>query len=67
MDVEDEINEIGDELNVDEIETNLVNNIVPKPEEFSKHSRRNTHFIRPRYVPVGHTFLWVHPTKNYNL
>jgi len=40
MVVEDEINEIGEELDLDEIETNLVNNIVPKPEEFNEPSRR---------------------------
>ena len=52
MVVENKINEIGEELNLDEIETNLVNNIVPKPEEFGEPSGRNTHFIRPRYFPV---------------
>ena len=51
MVVEDEINEIGEELDLGEIEINLVNN-VPKPEEFSEPSRRNTHFIRPRYAPT---------------
>ena len=50
MAFEDEINEIREELNLGEIETNLVNNVVPKPEEFGKSSRRNTHFIRLRYV-----------------
>ena len=34
-------------------ETNLVNNVIPKPEELSEPSRRNTHFLRPNYVPVG--------------
>jgi len=48
MTIEDEINEIGEELNLGEIETNLVNNVVHKPEEFREPSRRNTHFIRPR-------------------
>ena len=46
-----EINEIGEELDLGEIETNLVNN-VPKPEEFGEPSRQNTHFLRPRYVPA---------------
>jgi len=50
---EDEINEIGEEIELYETETNLVNNVVPKPEEFGEPSRRNTHFLRPRYVPVG--------------
>ena len=40
----DEINEIGEDLNIDEIESNLVNNIVPKPEEFCEPSRRNTYY-----------------------
>ena len=44
MVVEDEINEIGEEYDLVEIETNLVNNIVPKPEEFGEPSRRNVHF-----------------------
>ena len=52
MVVENEINEIREELDLSEIEINLVNNVVPKAEEFGKSSRRNTHFIRPRYVPV---------------
>jgi len=50
---ENEINEIGEEI--DEIETNFVNNVVPKPEEFGEPSRRNTNFLRPRYVPTGRT------------
>ena len=52
MVVEDETNEIREELNLGEIETNLINNIIPKPEEFGKSSRRDTHFIRLRYVPA---------------
>jgi len=55
MTVEDEINEIGEELDLCEIESNLVNNVVPKPEEFGEPSRRNTHLIRPRYVLAGRT------------
>ena len=47
MTIEDEINEIGKELNLGEIETNMVNNVVPKLDEFGDPSRRNTHFIRP--------------------
>jgi len=39
-------NEIGEELNIDEIEFNLVNNVIPKPEEFGEYSKRNTHFMR---------------------
>ena len=55
MTVEDEINKIGEELDLGETETNLINNVVPKPEEFDEPSRRNTHFLRPRYVPAGRT------------
>jgi len=47
---DDKINEIGEELNLDEIEFNLVNNVIAKYEEFGDPLRRNTHFIRPRYV-----------------
>ena len=50
MTIEDEINEIGEELDFGEIETNLVNNVVPKSKEFGEPSRRNTHFIRHKYV-----------------
>ena len=55
MVVGDEINEIGEEIDLHETETNLVNNLVPKHEEFGELSRRNTHFLRPRYVPPGCT------------
>jgi len=52
MTIENEIHEIEEEIDLHEIETNLVKNVVPKPEEFGKPSRRNTHFLRPRYVPA---------------
>ena len=55
MAIEDKINEIGEELDLGEIETNLVNNVVSKLKEFGEPSRRNTHFTRPRYVAVGRT------------
>ena len=55
MTIEDEINEIREELDLDEIETNMVNNVIHKPQEFGEPSRRNTHFIRLTYVPTGHT------------
>jgi len=55
MTVKGEINEIGEEIDLCEIETNLVNNIVPKPEEFNEPSRKNTRFLRPRYVPPERT------------
>ena len=47
------INEIGEGLNTNKIESNLVNNIhlnnlVKLPEEIST-------VMRPRYVPAGHT------------
>ena len=32
--IDDEINEIGEELNIDGVYTNLINNVVPRPEEF---------------------------------
>jgi len=32
--LEEENNEVGEELNIDELESNLVNNVVPKPEEW---------------------------------
>ena len=51
--VEDDINEIREELDSGEIETNLVNNVIPKPEKFGEPFRKNTYFIRPRYVPAG--------------
>ena len=34
MAVEDEIEEIGEKLDLGEIETDLINNVVPKPEKF---------------------------------
>ena len=55
MVVENEIDEIGEEIDLHETETNLVNNVVPKPEEFGEPSRRNTRFLRRRYVIAGRT------------
>ena len=55
MIAKNEINEIGEEIDLYETETNLVNNVVPKPEEFGEPSRRNIHFLRPRYIPAGRT------------
>jgi len=55
MTAEDETNEIDEELDLAGTETNLVKNVVPKSEEFGEPSRRNNHFLRPRYVLVGHT------------
>ena len=52
---ENEINEIGEKIDLYERETNLVKNVVHKPEEFGEPSRRNTHFLRPRFVPAGRT------------
>jgi len=40
--LEEENNKIGEKLNINEMETNLVNNVVPKPEEWGESSRRNT-------------------------
>ena len=44
MITKNEINEIGEEIDLYETETNLVKNVVPEPEEFGEPSRRNTHF-----------------------
>jgi len=55
MVLDNEINEIGEEFVVYEIKSNLVNNVVPKPDEFDEPSRRKTHFMRSRYVPAGRT------------
>ena len=52
---ENKINEIGEETNLYETETNLVKNVIPKPEEFDEPSRRNTHFLRPKYVRAKRT------------
>jgi len=46
--LEEENNEVGEE-----IETTLVNNVVPKLEEWGESSRRNSQFLKPRYVSVG--------------
>jgi len=51
--LEKENNEVVEELNIGEI--NLVNNVVPKPKEWGESSRRNTQFLRPRYVSAGRT------------
>jgi len=51
--LEEENNEVGEELNIDETESNLVNNVVPKPEEWGESSKRNTQFLRLSYVQVG--------------
>ena len=53
MTIENEINEIKEENNLYEAKTSLVNNVVPKPEEFGEPCKRNTHFLRLRYVPTG--------------
>ena len=44
--LENVINEIGEKIDLYETETNLVKNVVPKPEECGEPSRRNTHFLR---------------------
>ena len=48
-----EINEIGEELNVDEFKFILVNNTISKLEKFGESTRGNIHFMRPRYVLAG--------------
>ena len=51
--LEEENNEVGEE-----IETNLVNNVVPKPEQWGESSRRNSQFLRPRYVSAGKLLIF---------
>ena len=51
--LEEKNNDVGEKLNIDEI--NLVNNIVPKPKEWGESSRWNTQFLRARYVSAGRT------------
>jgi len=48
--LEEENNKVGEE-----IETNLVNNVIPQPEEWGESSRQNNQFLRPRYVSAGRT------------
>ena len=38
---------------MDKIESNLVNNVIQKPEEFGELSRKNTHFMISRHAPAG--------------
>ena len=59
---DDKMNEIEEGFKTNEIESNLVNNVVPEPKEFGEPSRKNTHFMRPRYIPVGcrtNFFFWI--------
>jgi len=51
--LDEENNDVVEELNIVEIESNSVNNVVPKPEEWGELSRRNTQLLRPRYVSAG--------------
>jgi len=48
--VESEINETGEELNIGEFESNLVNNVILKPKMFCESFWRNAHFMRARYI-----------------
>ena len=52
---ESEINKIGEVLNIDELESNLIDNVTLKPNEFGESCRRNTHFMRPKYIAAGRT------------
>ena len=38
-----EVNEKVHKLNIDKFESNLVNNVIPKPKEFHESSRRSAH------------------------
>ena len=51
--VEEENHEVGEKLNIGKIESNLVNNVVPKSKKWEESSKRNTQFLRQRYVPAG--------------
>ena len=51
MATDEENNEITEELNIGKLESNLVNIVAPKPEEFGESSRRDNHFMRSRYIP----------------
>ena len=68
--VQNEIKEIREELHLYETETNLVNNVIPKPEIFGESSRKNTYFLRPRYVPAerisNFSFGFIPSKENYN-
>jgi len=48
--LDEENDEVGEEIDL-----NLVNSVVPKPEEWGESSRGNTRFLRPRYVSAGRT------------
>ena len=41
---------ISKELNINEVEFNLVNNVIPKPKECGESSRRETQLMGPRYT-----------------
>ena len=45
-----EINEIGVEVNVDKFDSYLVNNSIPKHDGLGETSRRNAHFMKPKYI-----------------
>jgi len=49
--VESKINEIGEELYIGQFEFILANIVIPKPKEFGESFRRNTQFMRSKYVP----------------
>jgi len=48
--LDEENNKVGEEIDLI-----LVNNVVPKPEEWGESSRGNTRFLRPRYVSARRT------------
>ena len=55
---DEEINEIKEEINIDKIETNLVNNVIPKAEEFGE---SNVGTFQQDVQPI---FFWAHPKEN---
>jgi len=51
------------------MEFNLVNNVAPKPKEWGESSRRNTQFLRSRYVLAEKitNFFGVYSKEDYIL
>ena len=39
-------------LDIDKFESNLINNVILKPEECVESFRRNNQIMKPRYVPA---------------
>jgi len=50
---ESENNKIDEECNINKLDSNLVNNPIPNSREHGESSRRNTKFMRPKYIPFA--------------